>query len=883
MSGFVLIVLLLILALILGSILGWIAFGRTSRLERTLAAVEVRLADLERARRRAESAAARTATSNQPATPATQAATPTPNPVAAPAPAAPAPPDAAPPRAAREPHLLRSTKRQTPAPSFIERIFDNFRHNWMAWLGGISVALAGIFLVGYSIEMGYLGPTARILLAVIAGLVLHAAAEYLRRRTRIAHPAFAAMAGGASITLYAALLAALDLYGLLSPGLAFALLAIVSLATMALATVHGPLLAALGLLGAYIVPLLVVDNPGDIRIYLIYSLIVTTAGLFLIRFVYRLWLWLGTFGGALFWWLMALDYTAADGYLGYYLAAVAWLALAIPTSDWLLTRVPRDGDPATESLNLRGEVPVVLATVIACALAGFVSILDVGYTGVGTALLWWSPLVVVVLMAARSRDALALAPWVLMTLQLGAWLSGALDITGGRAPFAGLRAVNEGDFLGYAIVTSALFSLGTWLTRRGRPIAHLHASLIWLAPVLWLALAYLLVTDLSSRWEWAVATLTLGLIYIFFAGRRLAREANDSLAIWPIVGGHFAYSLAAAMYFREASLSLALATQLISLAWLLRRFALSWLEWLIKGVLALVVLRLTFNPWMLTYPADVHWSLWTYGGAVLCCFFATRLVDEKLAIRRWLEAAALHLFVLFLGAETRYWLYDGDVFAAEFTLTEAAIDTALWGGLGISYFHRALNSTHLAGLYVVLSRVLMLLAIASYGLVLTALNPYFGVEPISPTPVFNILLLAYGAPVVVAIAAWFLYETRFRDFAASIAAVALFVFVSLEIRHLWHGALSQYLGTSSGEIYTYSAAWLVMAVCTMLAATALGSRKGYRAGMALLLFVIAKIFLYDMSGLEGLLRVGSFFGLGLALLGLAWLYQRTSRRPATDG
>jgi uncharacterized membrane protein len=870
MGGFIAIFLLLSLAFLVGSILGWIAFTRTSRLQRDFDELAVRLNDLERARQRAESAAARMSAAAEPRrAPAAPAASTKPLPAA---PEATAPPPHAQPRSSARPST----------PGFAERLFDNARRNWMAWLGGISVALAGIFLVGYSIEMGYLGPVARIALAVIAGLVLHAAAEYLRRRTGTAHPAFAAMAGGASITLYAALLAALELYDLFSPGLTFALLALVSLATMALATVHGPLLAALGLLGAYIVPLLVIDNPGDIRIYLAYSLIVTTAGLFLIRFVYRLWLWVGTLGGALFWWLMALDGTAADGYLGYYLAAVAYLALAIPTSDWSLTRRTQDGDPASEAIGPDARMPVFLATVIVFALAQFASMVNVGFTDFGTALLWWSPLTIVVLWAARSRDSLALAPWALLFAQMCAWFVDALDTRGGLPPFAGLYASSESSFLAYAIAMSALFSVGTWLTRRGRPLEHLHASLIWLAPVLWLALAYLLVTDLSSRWEWAVATLTLGLIYISVAGRRLVRDAGDSLAIWPIAGGHFAYSLAAAMYFREASLTLALAAQLISLAWLLRRFALPWLEWLIKGVLALVVLRLTFNPWMLTYPADVHWSLWTYGGAVLCCFFATRLADEKLPIRKWLEAATLHLLVLFLGAETRYWLYDGDVFAEEFTLTEAAIDTALWGGLGISYFHRSLSSAHLSVLYVLLSRVLMVLALGSYALALTALNPWFGDEPISSTPIFNIMLLAYGAPVLIAIAAWFLYETRFKPVAASIAGIGLFIVVTLEIRHLWHGALSMYLGTTSGEIYTYSAAWLVMAVATMLTATARGSRAGYQAGMALLLLVIAKIFLYDMSDLAGLLRVGSFFGLGLALLGLAWLYQRTARRPAAE-
>jgi uncharacterized membrane protein len=37
---------------------------------------------------------------------------------------------------------------------------------------------------------------------------------------------------------------------------------------------------------------------------------------------------------------------------------------------------------------------------------------------------------------------------------------------------------------------------------------------------------------------------------------------------------------------------------------------------------------------------------------------------------------------------------------------------------------------------------------------------------------------------------------------------------------------------------------------------------------------VAKVFLIDMAGLQGLLRVMSFFGLGAALLGLGYAYRR---------
>ena len=59
---------------------------------------------------------------------------------------------------------------------------------------------------------------------------------------------------------------------------------------------------------------------------------------------------------------------------------------------------------------------------------------------------------------------------------------------------------------------------------------------------------------------------------------------------------------------------------------------------------------------------------------------------------------------------------------------------------------------------------------------------------------------------------------------------------------------------------------------------ALGLRRGSaalrHAGMALVCLVVAKVFLVDMAGLKGLLRVFSFLGLGAALVGLGYAYRR---------
>jgi uncharacterized membrane protein len=41
-----------------------------------------------------------------------------------------------------------------------------------------------------------------------------------------------------------------------------------------------------------------------------------------------------------------------------------------------------------------------------------------------------------------------------------------------------------------------------------------------------------------------------------------------------------------------------------------------------------------------------------------------------------------------------------------------------------------------------------------------------------------------------------------------------------------------------------------------------------------MVLVVLKVFLWDMSSLEGLYRIASFIGLGLCLVGIGWLYQR---------
>lgn len=769
-----------------------------------------------------------------------------------------------------------------PTVTFLDSLFASLSSHWMVWLGGICVGLSGIFLVKYSIDKGLLGPSARIALAVIMGVGLHGAAEYLRRKDGQSHPSFAALAGGASLILYAAMLAALHLYQMMPAGLVFVLLAAIAIATMLLALVHGPILAILGLLGGYVVPIFVSDGSGNILAAMLYSLIISAAGLLLIRFIYRSWLWFSVIVGALFWWAISLTYLQADGYRGLYLAVLAYSLLAIPMFNWRLRNTSSDNDPGCELMfrfAKRSWQPVQLSLLL-ILVAQAVSIAHESFSS--GAFLNWMPLIVVMFLAAHSRPTLLAIPWLSLVLQCLAWLYCGIDFYNGRWQYIGLAVDVQSHFLQYSMLMAALYSgLAFWNLQRG-VYSHWLASLLFLAPPLWMALAYLLVSDLSTLWQWSAIALVLGSAYVFFANNRLRENSLDDYSIWLVLAGHFTYSIAMVMLFREATLTLALALQLITLTWLIKRFALQSLDWLVKIVLALVLLRLTFNPWMLQYPSDVHWSLWTYGGATVCCFIAAYLTPKTENLRQWLEAVGLQLLVLFVAAEVRYWLYEGQIFTRHYGLVEAAINTTLWAALGLVYYYRSQFSSQLVRLYQLASRLLLIAAMLSYFIAITVLNPLWGVELVAATPIWNLLLAAYGLPVLMAYLCVKYYQPSYRKPALIVCGVLGFIFINMEIRHLWQAGMDINHNMRSGELYTYSIVWLAMAVATILLSAARKLDQVYRVGMGLLVIVIVKVFFVDMSDLQGLLRAVSFMGLGLALLGLAYLHQRISNQVVEE-
>jgi uncharacterized membrane protein len=102
----------------------------------------------------------------------------------------------------------------------------------------------------------------------------------------------------------------------------------------------------------------------------------------------------------------------------------------------------------------------------------------------------------------------------------------------------------------------------------------------------------------------------------------------------------------------------------------------------------------------------------------------------------------------------------------------------------------------------------------------------------------------------------------------------MIVAVAATIRQSVQGNLVSGGIVGTGENYLYSAGLLALSIVWLALGISRGSKLLRVAGLALLTAVTLKVFLIDAAALTGLLRILSFLGLGIALIGIGWAYGR---------
>ncbi|NUB31015.1 DUF2339 domain-containing protein [Azospirillum brasilense] len=803
-----------------------------------------------------------------------------------------------------QPPPIQPPPEPSPPPlSVWSRLEDALAGRWLIWLGGATVALAAAFFIKMSIEQGWLGPGVRVALGLLSAAALMVGGEWLRQRGGGAEPGGRdpvppALTAAGLFTGFASVYGGYVLYDLFAPPLAFALLGGLAALGMALSLLQGPYIAALGLLGGFATPLLVSSIGGSAWGLFAYLLALSGAGMTVVLWRGWRWLGLGTLVGAAGWvpvWYVG-GWNPGDALpVGIYLLLTAGLFL-MPA----LLAGPVEAMPRTtlfDMLRWKGRPRADRLAVAAVAVLGLLMAMLVTVDGHRSGSLVMLALFGLLCVAAGRRiERIAGVAWIgalAVLLAFAGWTvprwplpPPAVTADGHPIvppPGAGLP-FQSGRFLWAVGGFALLYGMGGFIALWRSTRAALWSSLAAWMPVVLLALAYWRLDPSQADTLWPVASLALAALLVAGTGP-LARHRHQpgvSLGLAAFAAGAVgALSLGAVMMLREAWLTVALAAQVPVLAWLERRMGLRSLRAVILLVAGAVLVRLALNPSVLEYGEEgLGWIVYGYGlpaaGFFLAAHWLRSAPDGKGddGVVALLEAGGLAFVTLLLSLGIQA-LTRGTLDEPPDTLREVALHTLVWLALALLLATGRRWRTRPVAVWG--RRILAgLAALQAAALHLVALNPLWSDEAVGAWPVANTLLLAYGLPALLGLL--FLWveplPARLRPWVGLLPLMLLGMNLALEIRHAFQGPVLSGPDLPDAEWYGYSVGFLVAAVLMLVAA--LRYRLGWlrHAAMALILAVVAKVFLSDMAELGGLYRVASFLGLGLSLIGVGYLYRR---------
>lgn len=701
------------------------------------------------------------------------------------------------------------------------------------WVGGLAFALAGIFLVKVAFEHNILSPAVRVGIGTAFGLVLVGAGVWRRAK----EPAIAQALSAAGIAdLFACFLAATNYYHLLSPTAGFVLLAATTAVAVVLSLRQGPFVALLGLVGGFLTPALIrTENPSAASLF--GYLLLLQVGLIGVTRVRR------------WWWLAALTVLASQG----------WVALWLITQPWS----PSDG-PVLGMFVLMSAVVVTISAVQeegwdrnpmwARLLTYGTLVSGLGLSGVLLSVSAFSAmewgfiglLSAGCMVLGRVRRAYEPLAWLAATLVCGLlWW----DTQRGMADHAERVRTAVAAFGG-------IFALGSYGLMWGarKPTGWAHLSVV--AALAFTLLAYFGLGRAPRPATWAhlpegVAVLYAALSVPVMFRRQVMRTGEEvfgALSTCVVV----ALALAPPMAWERAQLTAAWAVLVPLTAWLAVQLRVASLKTATAALAALVTVRLAGNPLVLSYGtgASMWWNplVWGYVPGLAGLLGAMWIVErdgkgtERQAPAQefagWLQVAASVVGLAFVTVMTRRFFHAESLADLSMELAERSTYPSVWViagmvllAIGWKWGPPAQRGVGYAALGAAIGYMLLVQVLVT--------NPLWWGDDLGPRVVVNWLLYMFGLPAaLIGGAAWWMGRRRegtslaFAPFAGSVSLLLLFVLVTLEIRHAFHGpvlarAELDPLGTLA-ERGTYAVMWLAVGMGLVAG--------GRRAGSAVLAY-----------------------------------------------
>lgn len=777
------------------------------------------------------------------------------------------------------------------------------------WIGGIALALAGAFLVKYSIEMGFLSPAIRITIGCLFGIGLLVLGHWIHDRPQIANGERIAQAlSGAGIAdLYVCLFAATSFYQLLPSSIGFIGMGVVTAIAVVLSLKQGPPIAMLGMVGGFITPALIESTEPNAPLLFIY-LYFLLAGLFAVIWKKNWWsiaipVVVGAYGWVFLW--LGTSYTPSDDLsLGLFLIAVSATIVFFSkkTMEENEAAPPKTFNifPPLNYLSLGGAI-ILMSAIATRSNFGAMEWGLFGCLGAGGMVL-----------AYYNQKLYGFIPWLSVIMNINLLLSWQESDP----------AILASTLVGFAF----LYTIGSyWLMWRS-PKPQSWAILAAGSSLTYYVLAYAkfhnwLEGKIISTQEWYMDAHFWGVLAFVLFGFSVAvvvQVLNQFKGVEEIKQRLLTAFTLTATAFLSIGLSLELSSQFFTIALATEILAISWINGYVHikalrflaGLLAvfftiLIIPQLLWQIFLLsnnfvaqqtnlyfnlpenTLPAfwetripSVNWSFFHLAiPAVmfgLSSLLLRRQKDDGLIKAFEMTAIGLLAVMAYYFTRHAFHIHENLAFAGS-SFTERGVVTniyflyglaCLWAG---GVFKR--EGVFLSGLGLV---GLSLFRILFWDLLV--FNPLWSSQQVGHLPLLNSLLLVYGLPILwLSLVNKELMKTDYKKYLPYTTTCLFllgFFFISFNVRQLFQGSTLDKDIMSNAEIYTYSVAWLLVGIGLLFFGTLKQDRTLRIASLAFMILSIGKVFLYDASELTGLLRVFSFLGLGISLIGLSWFYTR---------
>lgn len=728
----------------------------------------------------------------------------------------------------------------------------------ITWIAGFAAVLGFFYFVRYSIENGLLGPVARLSLATTGGLLSVAAGCWLHFHHKIAnHQRIGEALTGAGIAaLYFSAYALSKIYALAPVSVSFALMCLVTGGAILLTLSCGGVAAAtLALIGGFLTPALTAGVNGGIGGFSFYLLILCVSLLFVSRRI-----------GSIFLGLLVLS--------GLYVWVFIWTLLYFAPGDsvWLVLLTALTAFASfVLSDDKEDNFLLQVSSLVFCLIFTFSFLLKTDFGLLEWQLLALLTTALTILTFFRRQTYLPLlaATQAVIFILLATW-------------YTPDTAQKQLIFAGFAALTLLPFYIAVWI----RPCKEFIVWLLAAAPLIYQLAAFIFYdTDGLSyiglaaaaalalqtvRFKWGTEPDNRLVGLLLLTSSALTTMALASLVkfdLWPAFLAIEVLILGALTYLAKIK-NLMTGVKIGGLLFVLLQ---------LKNILfALGVILFAPRKTLITefyfYASDLTARFYASYIIIPALAFAVLAWISKDKCRRVAAAAAAALTVA--GIFSFYMLLRMK-FAGLPRLAPGFIDGALitnlllLGGFGLfSVRWQGIGKLTLAlGLWRLV------------GLSLVLHSPFFSRIDISAAGI----LFAYGVPMVLfAVYAWKSSAATRKQYTLATAAMSFIVVSALLTFTLYNSVDLSGIRFDNSGIFAYSAAWLVLGCCWLLAA--FRNTVLVKPAFGLIYFVIAKVFLYDVSSLDGIWRISALFGLAVSLLAISYFYSRffQPRRDATS-